>query len=426
MSVRFPQEIRRGNNRVTIYQNSNSNRPSGKDFKIAWYDAQRKRRFSSCATYAEARAESERILCAIERGNVRVMDLDKADLEAYSRAITILQPTGVSLESACREFVEASKLLKGTSIVLAAQDYAKRHHQNIIRINVDQLVGEFLAAKRNGERTYLRQRKPKLVSDRYLYDLEIKLKAFANRFRCSISGVKSADVDQFIKDIDGGGRTKNNYLAAIASLIEFAKFKKYLPRDYTLLDDVAGMAEDDFEIEIYTPEELVKLLAGANRCLQPIVALQAFAGLRTAEVLRLDWSEIRLPSRCIEIKSSKSKTKSRRLAPIPDNLAAWLNRFPNSSGQVWPHSSAYVYECFYKAANAAGIVWRHNALRHSFCSYRTAHVQNLNQVALEAGHSVQILQEHYRELVTPEQAAQWFAIVPKAAANIIPLAAAIS
>jgi hypothetical protein len=31
--------------------------------------------------------------------------------------------------------------------------------------------------------------------------------------------------------------------------------------------------------------------------------------------------------------------------------------------------------------------WKHNALRHSFISYRVADIQNVAQVALEAGNS---------------------------------------
>ena len=48
----------------------------------------------------------------------------------------------------------------------------------------------------------------------------------------------------------------------------------------------------------------------------------------------------------------------------------------------------------------AGITWKHNALRHSFVSYRLADLQDDNQVALEAGHSVSILHRHYKQLVT--------------------------
>ncbi len=57
--------------------------------------------------------------------------------------------------------------------------------------------------------------------------------------------------------------------------------------------------------------------------------------------------------------------------------------------------------------------WKHNALRHSFISYRMAAIQNVAQVALEAGNSPQMIFKHYRELVRPAEAKAWFAIEPK-------------
>ena len=56
--------------------------------------------------------------------------------------------------------------------------------------------------------------------------------------------------------------------------------------------------------------------------------------------------------------------------------------------------------------------WKHNALRHSFISYRVAQVQNVAQVALEAGNSPQMIFQHYRELVRPDAAKAWFGLMP--------------
>jgi hypothetical protein len=56
--------------------------------------------------------------------------------------------------------------------------------------------------------------------------------------------------------------------------------------------------------------------------------------------------------------------------------------------------------------------WKHNALRHSFISYRVAQTKNVNEVALEAGNSPDMIFQHYRELVTPKAAGEWFGIRP--------------
>ena len=78
-----------------------------------------------------------------------------------------------------------------------------------------------------------------------------------------------------------------------------------------------------------------------------------------------------------------------------------------------------------KLSNDAAVVWKHNALRHSFISYRLAVIQNVNQVAFEAGNSAQMIFKHYRELVRPADAEKWFRIVPDQEANVIQLAGAV-
>jgi hypothetical protein len=52
------------------------------------------------------------------------------------------------------------------------------------------------------------------------------------------------------------------------------------------------------------------------------------------------------------------------------------------------------------------------SLRHSFISYQLAILYDTAQVALEAGNSPEVIFGHYRELVTPEAARAWFAVVP--------------
>ena len=72
----------------------------------------------------------------------------------------------------------------------------------------------------------------------------------------------------------------------------------------------------------------------------------------------------------------------------------------------------YLFELQREAAKAAGVEWKHNALRHSFISYRVADIKNVDQVALEAGNSPDIIFQHYRELVAEVTAKEWFVVTP--------------
>ena len=137
-----------------------------------------------------------------------------------------------------------------------------------------------------------------------------------------------------------------------------------------------------------------------------------FAGSRTAEVCRLDWSEVNLDKELIEIKKGKAKTRSRRLVPITPNLALFLKDVAQSSGLVWPNSEPFLFDLMRDAGKDSGVKWKHNALRHSFISYRVAKIKNVNEVAMEAGNSPDMIFKHYRELVTEKEADAWFGVTP--------------
>jgi hypothetical protein len=62
----------------------------------------------------------------------------------------------------------------------------------------------------------------------------------------------------------------------------------------------------------------------------------------------------------------------------------------------------------------SGVKWKHNALRHPFISYRVAKIKNVNEVAMEAGNSPDMIFKDYRELVTEKEADAWFGVTPEA------------
>jgi integrase len=140
-------------------------------------------------------------------------------------------------------------------------------------------------------------------------------------------------------------------------------------------------------------------------------AIGCFAGLRVAEIGKLDWRDVDLQHGLITVGASISKTRSRRLVPILDNLKAWLQLIAKPAGPVLVEpDTRYRHEA---VRRRAGIVeWPQNCLRHSFVSYRLAATQNAPQTALESGHDQAVLFKHYRELVRPKDAERFFSIRP--------------
>ena len=151
----------------------------------------------------------------------------------------------------------------------------------------------------------------------------------------------------------------------------------------------------------------------------PPLAIALFAGLRTSEIARLDWSDLDFERLSIRV-SNDGKTGSRNV-PMSKNLAAWLQPHHRLTGPVGMPDEAF-YPRLKAACTAAGITkWPHNAARHSCASYLMDLHADHARVAASLGHSVVVLKKHYENLVRRGEGKAFFAILPAKASNIIPM-----
>ncbi len=414
-----PLLVKRGNVTVKIYTGKNLvNGISYERFFVVYYDGAKRKKLT-LSSLAEAKREAALHATKLANGENEVLRLTSTDRTIYVQAVQQLRPLNVPLNVAVREYASAVKNLpEGATLKEAVDFFRKRNPASLERRTVREAADEMLAAKRAAN-----------LSEVHLKDLDCRLNRFADAFQMNISGVSGTMIQKWLDAMKGSGRTKVNYLRVISSLFRFSIRRKYLPKD--ALDEIAAVQqakEDSGEIEIFTPGEMQEILSAARPEMVPWLAIAAFAGLRTAEVQRLDWSEVNLAQRHIEIKASKAKTAARRLIPITDNLAAWLAPYVQPFGKLTDYTSWW--NQFGKLADEVSrqrkergqpcrFDWKHNALRHSFISYRVAAIQNVAQVALEAGNSPQMIFSNYRQLVTEAEAAKWFAIKPDAEDNVV-------
>jgi integrase len=202
------------------------------------------------------------------------------------------------------------------------------------------------------------------------------------------------------------------------SLFHFARRRGYLPKGQTTeADDVETVRDHDGEIAVLKPTQLALLLNKANPMHQLFFALGAFTGIRSAELLRVEWSEVNFEKGHIEVKARKSKTATRRLVPIQPNLMLWLAPYRGSTGKLF--RSRRTVDAAIAFAKEQGIEWSSNILRHSYATYRLSIMPDAARVALEMGNSPAKLFTNYRELDRENHAPAWFAIAPKRAANVV-------
>ncbi len=370
-----------------------------------------KRRFDCYRTEAEALEAADRLARQLSERDVLAASITREEAIHYAAASQALKPLGVTLSQAVFTFAEAFGITGSASGVLAAAKFFAARNKRTVPKPVADVVAELLTIKES-----------RGASPRYLQDLRYRLGVFADAFQKDTCNVTTAEVQAWLDSLKLASQSYANHRRVVSLLFGFA-----VARGYAADNPVEGVERvkvRNGDIAIFSPAEIAKLLAAASPDYLPSLALGAFAGLRSAEIERLEWSEIHLAEKFIVVGASKAKTAGRRIVPVADNLLQWLAPFAGRKGNVWPGTHEDFYAAQQDAAKAAGVPWKTNALRHSYASYRFALTNDAGRVAGECGNSAAVIHRHYRELVRPEDAHRWFAVKPEAPANVVTLATA--
>ncbi len=335
---------------------------------------------------AEAETKAEQLRTERRNTGLAAFSLSNAQRAEAADCLEQLRPFGKSLKDAVAYYLPHVRSLNQTVS---------------FRVLIDELVA---SKKADG------------LSVRYVQDLKSRLGAFAADFgERLVASIESTELDNWLRSLqteDGNAlsaTTRNNFRRVLGVAFNHAVKRKYCDHNPVSGTDEAKVKES--EVGILKVDELKKLLAKSAPTLIPFVCIGSFAGLRRAELERLDWSEIDLEGGHIEVKASKAKSARRRLVRIRPNLEAWLKIEPQTTGPVTPPNYRILLD---SARENAGLsAWPSNALRHSFASYCLAHEQNAAALALELGHTnSQLIFTHYREVVKPVEAAKYWEVLP--------------
>ena len=329
---------------------------------------------------------------------------------SLGRCLELLRSVGEPPELACARYAEAVGILgNGSLLSTASRFYLERQPDTLPQITLADAAAEMIELRRKEK-----------ASEPYLADLRCRSARFTKAFPGHPASVTTADCQRYLDGVEGTSGTRNAHRQILWRLFAHCESRRYIPRG---TNPVAGTQtfnrKREEAVEVWTPKEMGKLLAVADQDFLPVLAIGAFAGLRTSEILALDWRDVRLKDRTIKVVHRKARCAGTRLAPITDNLFAWLTPLAKRMGPVWPRGWEWkerertITAAQNATAEAAGLLpWRHNGLRHAFCTFRVAATQDVPRTALEAGNSASTIFAHYRAVATEAEGKAWFAIVP--------------
>lgn len=152
-----------------------------------------------------------------------------------------------------------------------------------------------------------------------------------------------------------------------------------------------------------------------------VFALALFLGVRKAELTRLYHKDVDLTRNEVTITKQVAKTGKARYIPIPECAQAWLNLVPEPESPdelLIPGDNEEKREKRYQKATTTmkkrtGIELPRNAFRHSAASYLCALMEDLPKCALYLGHSVNILNQNYRNAVPHDAGVAYYNIFPQ-------------
>ena len=248
-------------------------------------------------------------------------------------------------------------------------------------------------------------------NDKYIRGLGWSLGRFSTDFKnAALHKVTRDEVEGWLEEEDFSVATRRNYIRDLHILFKFA-----LGRGWTSENPIAGIekpADKTGEISIFTPAKVQALLGVAQGEVLAGIAIKTFAGLRTSELLKLDWSDV--DEEQIIVKAAHAKTRRRRVVTVSENLLAWLRPLQKETGPVAPFTPRQWHDRVSAAAVESKVApLPKNVMRHSFCSYHFAKHRNENLTAAEAGNSPAMIYEHYRAIIKKKsQIEEFWAIVP--------------
>jgi len=326
-------------------------------------------------------------------------------------ALKVNQGTrALSLPNDVREdAVKASDLLSPHGVSI--WDAARYYNQHVLRYKNSPPVSE-IVQRLIDDRESLNRR------DRTIADLRSRLGIFADTFGDSkLHEITLDELKGWLNDADHEWqpRTRNNFLTKLSQLYNFAFGLKWVDSNIAALIERASA--DDTKAEIFTVAEAEKLLTHANQFnLLPYIALGLFAGIRSAELHRLNGRALNFASKNICISGDVAKKRGQRNIPMCDALIAWLEpvkeKLQNGSPIV-ERTSFFFRQDFAKLIEATGVEWKANGLRHSFGSYHYEMHGNENETAKQMGNSPAMVHKHYKSLVDKAEAEKFWALRPK-------------
>lgn len=346
----------------------------------------------------------------VEGKRKRVSFPTNAEAKAYAdqcRVIKANEGTGaLTLSADIRmDAWKANQILAPHEVTIL--ESARFYQKHVLAYKTAPLVKEVV-------QRYIDDCESRNLRPRTIDDLKHRLNSFASDFAdVRLSEITLDELKEWVQDDEWEMRTRINYLTKLSQLYGYALKRKWV--DSNLSEMVDRPKVDETTVEIFTVEQAECLLTHADEFgLLPYISLGLFAGLRSAEMGRVNSKDINFAEKTIKIGADVAKKRAQRNVEMQEALLAWLEPCVEKLKQGGPIVDRSFRPNMEQLKEAAGIQsWPSNGLRHSFASYHLAKFGSSDKTAFQMGHrSTDIVHRHYKALVPKSEAEKYWNLHP--------------
>jgi integrase len=294
-------------------------------------------------------------------------------------------------------------------------DYALANYREpVTQKLLTEAITEYLATKDH-------EREQDLISEPHLTRMKWDLDRLKKHFPgATVAELTGARLVGYFEARRAAIKTYNNRRGIVSTFLKFA-----LQRDWITDNPLAKIPPRRIRRRrggavTFTAQQAKDLMAFIEQhhpSAVPFFALCPFAGirpcLRTGEILRLKPEHVKTAEGVIRIDGEVSKVREPRMVTIQPNLGAWLKAYPLEKFPIIPANLQHIREKV-----AVEFPLTHDVMRHTFISMFVAKFRSIGEAAIQAGNSEGIIRRHYLDLKSPEEAKQFFGILPGHAAAV--------
>lgn len=252
-----------------------------------------------------------------------------------------------------------------------------------------------------------------VIQELHLRDIDARVPKMAAAFgEVRLRDLSKEHIQDWLDSLPLAPRSKTNYLRMLRQVINFG-----VSHDYLTKDPSSGVLcpPNKPTVHILTPGDYQQLVQGAVDMADHLtywwLVFGGMAGLRTSEIERLDWSDIRPDENQLYVRPGKTHNAERWIPFTPPlTLLDWSQKPDHGLVLGGTHDRTRQTRRQRVYARTRLSV-PNNALRHSYASHHLVANNQPFNTAANMGHATpKQTFSAYRRAVTPAQAQAWMSI----------------